>query len=178
MSPVAKSALTLVTLVVLLVGGTVWGYQALTEELPKVNDPPPCSDWTAKAGSKLYPDQVTVSVYNAGSRGGLAGRTLQALGDQGFAEGEQDNVSSDEKVKVKSAQIWASAPDDPAAKLVASYLGKGVEIVERDSDVPGILVLVGDDFGGVVEGRKKVKVAEDTVVCSPRDTQEETEDLS
>lgn len=177
MSPIAKSALTLTTLGALLVGGTVWGYQSLTAELPKVNDPPPCSEWTAKAGSKLYPDQVTVSVYNAGTRGGLAGRTLQALGDQGFAEGEQNNLDRDDKTKVKTVQIWASSPDDPAAGLVASYLGDDVEIVERVGDVPGILVLVGDGFGGVVDGRKQIKVAQDTVVCSPLDTQEESAEI-
>lgn len=172
MSPIAKSGLTLAVLVLLLVGGAVWGYQSLTAPLPEVNNPPPCSDWTAKKGTKLYPDQVTVSVYNAGNRAGLASRTLRDLEGAGFSTGKQANADD---VKVGTAEVWAPSQDDPAAALVASYLGANVKVVKRDDPAPGIVVVVGDDFATVTEGKKKIKVAEDTVVCSPLDTQEETE---
>lgn len=175
MSSIAKSALTLIVLAALLVGGGVWGFSALTAPLPVVNDPPPCDDWTAKAGTKLYPDQVTVSVYNAGTREGLAGRTSRELIGVGFAEGVQGNTENETKVKVATAQVWAPAEDDPAALLIASYLGDGVEIVARDDEAPGIVVVVGDKFTKVAKGKKSVKVAKDTVVCSPLNAQEETE---
>ena len=67
--------------------GVTWGWSAVTAPLPKYEDPPICEDTTLAAGDKVYPDQVTVSVINAGNREGLASQTHGAAGGQGLLPG-------------------------------------------------------------------------------------------
>ena len=83
----ARSAITLAALGVLLVLGAAWGWNAATEPLPAKVDTPICTTQTIAAGQKVFPQDVTVSVYNAGTRDGLAGRVMKDLHDDGFAEG-------------------------------------------------------------------------------------------
>jgi hypothetical protein len=81
----------------------------------------------------------------------------------GFGKGD---VGDADHIRVP-AQVWAADPNAPAARLVASYLGKRVPIVDQDSSHPGITVVVNDDFTGVVKGASDEAVEDDTYVCSP-----------
>ena len=159
----ARSAITLAVLCLALVVAALWGWQAATEPLPAKVDTPICVAKQVPAGSKVFPQDVTVSVYNAGSREGLAGRTMRQLTDDGFAEGSSGNVKAD----VAVAQIWTLEPDNPAVLLVASRLGKDVEIERRNPPGPGVAVVVGDGFDDLVDGRRTVTAEADAEVCSP-----------
>lgn len=160
----ARSAITLAALAVLLVLGAAWGWNAATEPLPAKVDTPICTTQTIAAGEKVFPQDVTVSVYNAGTRDGLAGRVMKDLHDDGFAEGSVGDASS---AKVAAVEIWTTEPDSPAVQLVASHLGKQVDVQRRDGLGAGITVVVGDDFTKVVKGRRSVVAADDAQVCSP-----------
>jgi hypothetical protein len=140
----------------------------VTSPLPESEDLPICEEVTIAAGQELYPDQVTVSVLNAGNKDGLAGDTMQALVDRGFVQGERGNAPA--RADVVGAEIWTDDPKSAAARLVATYLsknGKGVAIRQAESDALGVNIIVGDQFRKVVPGRKSVTAAVDTQVCSP-----------
>lgn len=167
LDPRLRSALTLGVLALLLVAGAAWGVSALTQPLPApdlaVEEPPVCVDRTVEAGSTIGPGDVVVSVFNGGTTAGLAGRTLTRLASRGFVIGESGNAGE----RVQRVQIWAEQLPDPAVRLVRSHLGGRVRVVEREGLGPGVTVVVGDDFGRLGDGRRQVRVGEDTTVCSP-----------
>lgn len=160
----AKTATTLLVLLGLLVGGLAWGWSAATTPLPKTIELDPCTNVGVEAGTKVYPDQVLVSVLNGGTRDGLAGRTMQLLADEGFATGSMGNAA---RSGVTTAAVWTDDPEGPAARLVASWLGKGTEIRSEETTAPGIVVVVGDEFEQLAQGRKQIKAKAAATICSP-----------
>ena len=106
-----------------------------------------------------------VTVLNAGGANGLAGKTMTRLTGFGFAEGKKGNLAVDGGPI--AAQVWAKDPSDPAAILLASYLGKGVQIVDKTSAYPGVTIVVGKRFKGVQKGRTTVTAQKDSYVCTP-----------
>ena len=160
----ARSAITLSALAVLLILAAIWGFNAATEPLPAKVDTPICTTQAVAAGDKVFPQDVTVSVYNAGTRDGLAGRVMKDLVDDGFAEGNSGNTSAG---KVDAVEIWTTEPSNPAVQLVASHLGGQVDVQRREGLGAGVTVVVGDDFTQVVKGKRNVVAADDAQICSP-----------
>jgi hypothetical protein len=161
----ARSAATLVVLAVIFVAGLAWAWGRVTAPFPeKESDTAACSDTLFSAGDKLAPRDVLVSVLNAGDTSGLAGDTMNRLVRMGFGRGE---VGDAPRIHGAAAQVWTAEPDGPAARLVATYLGKSVRIVDQTASQPGITVVVGDEFAGVVKGARSEAVEDDTYVCSP-----------
>lgn len=157
------SGVTLVVLVCVLVAGAWIGWKTLSAPLPGGDDGeqqtvsgPKC-DGGVRRGDVVRPADVTVSVYNAGSRSGLAGQTQSELGARGFIPGEVGNAPED-MLDVQYVRVLAKSKDDPAARLVALQFGANtlIEAVEDDLG-PGIEVIVGDGFLGLVEAPKKIK---------------------
>lgn len=160
-----RSGLTLLALVVLLLVGVTWAWSAVTEPFPQDEPPAVCSPVVVSAGTKVYPDQVAVSVLNAGEREGLASRTMAELDEQGFSRADLSNAPPD--TEVGGVEIWAVSPASPAVRLVQTYLGEDVRVVRRDTTALGVNIVVGDDFKQVVKGRKWVRAVNDTEICSP-----------
>jgi hypothetical protein len=163
-----RSLATLSVLGVLMLVGVTWGWSAATSPLPDYEDPPICDNTTLAVGDNVYPDQVTVSVINAGGRDGLASQTMEQLVAKGFFQGSTTNGSAE--AKVNGAEIWTDDPDSAAVRLVATYLaknGKGVTVKEQEPDELGINVVVGDGFEAVVTGRKSIAAKSDATICSP-----------
>lgn len=160
-----RSAMTLVILAVVFLGSVAWAWSSVTEPFPEKVDPAPCTDTLISAGDELAPPQVMVTVLNAGGANGLAGQTMGRLVEFGFAEGDTGNAPDDSGSI--AAQVWASDPGDPAAILLASYLGKDVEIVDQPSGYPGVTIVVGERFKGVRKGRATVTAQVDSYVCTP-----------
>lgn len=158
-----RTAITLAVLCVALAVAGFWGWSAAMKPLPAKVDTPVCVEKEVPAGTKVFPQDVTVSVYNAGDREGLAGRTMQLFTEDGFAEGNSGNVNA----QVAVVQIWTLEPDSPAVELVASRLGENVEIERRNPPGVGVVVVVGDQFEDLVEGNRAVVAEADTEVCSP-----------
>jgi hypothetical protein len=168
-----RSAAVMAGLAVLVFVGVSWGVSAVSEPFPQSEDPPICVENELSAGDILRPGSVTVSVLNAGDRSGLASTTRADLVARGFGQGELDNLSESEAeaADVRSAQIWSTQGRSAAVRLVASYLGGKVEVVDRAGQVggkdAGVVVVVGDRFPGVVPGLDRVEVASSSTVCSP-----------
>ncbi|WP_017933339.1 LytR C-terminal domain-containing protein [Nocardioides sp. Iso805N] len=160
----ARTLLTLavVALLVVVIGG--WGWAMLTKPFPKKADAPVCSSASVQAGDHVFPAQVTVTVLNASRREGLAGRTMTALKDGGFATGRSGNAASG--TKVGSVQIWTDNPNSPAVRLVAAWL-PGAKVVRRTVAEPGVVVVVGDKFGAVGTGPKSITASANATICSP-----------
>ena len=161
----ARTATTISVLGLLLVVAAIWGWSAATDPLPEKVDTAICVDRTVAQGDKVFPQDVTVSVYNAGDRDGLAGRVMQELTDAGFHEGNSGNAAP--SVRVPAVQVWTLDPTGPDVRLVASRFGDDVDIQRREPIGSGVTVVVGDQFTEVGEGRKAVVAREDATICSP-----------
>ncbi|KAB2812530.1 LytR C-terminal domain-containing protein [Pimelobacter simplex] len=161
----SRAAITLAVLAVLFLGGVVWAWSQVAEPFPEKAEAAPCTDTLIPAGDDVAPPQVMVTVLNAGGPNGLAGQTLTKLESFGFVKGKLGNAPS--STGAVSAQVWASDPGDPAALLLASYLGKNVDIVDQPSGYPGITIVVGKRFQGVKKGQAKVTAQKDSHVCTP-----------
>jgi hypothetical protein len=159
-----RSAATLAGLLVLLLAGVAWAWSAVSEPFPEREKAATCTSTVVSPGDKVYPDQVTVSVINGGTSDGLAGRTLTELAEAGLDRGELGNAPD---AQVNVAQIWAEDVDNPAVRLVLSFLGDGAKVVRRDAPLPGVNVVVGEEFRGVGEGRKFAPAREEATICSP-----------
>lgn len=165
MSETARAATTLLVLLGLLVAGLAWGWSAATTPLPKPVELDPCTRVELSEGDPVYPDQVLVSVLNAGRREGLASRTMLQLVEAGFVAGDRGNAPS--RSGVQTAEIWTDDPDNPAVRLVRTWLGKGVEVRSEPTTAAGVVVVVGDRFQDLATGRERVRAKSDTTICSP-----------
>lgn len=162
----SRSTATLGVLALIFVIGALWGWHAATKPFPgKAAAAPVCEDISVARGETVQTGQVLVNVLNAGNQSGLAQRTQAGLVDLGFASGELGNATG--VPHDLGAQVWTEHPKSPAALLVASYLGKHVKIVRRDSGYLGITVVVGDGFGRVHRGKPSIKATSATTVCEP-----------
>lgn len=164
MSSGARTLATLLVLTGLMVLAALWGFSAVTTPFPGKTDPPICVNRSVARGDKVFTTDVTVSVLNASTRNGLAGRTLDLLVGKGFGDGTTGNASR--KTKVSYAQIWTDDPRSPAVALVKSWLG-AVRVVKHAETEPGVLVIVGDAFQDLSKGAHRVVAGEDATICSP-----------
>ena len=167
------SAATLGVLFVLCLLGLVFGLKALTSDLPNdpiVKDPKAsCVDQEITAGTKVRPADVMVSVYNGGTRSGVASKTMSALQIRGFAAAKTDNESNSD---VKRVQVWGD-PSNPAVQLVAAQFGSATKIssdhepAAGTSSELGVVVVIGDGFTKLGPKVGSVTAEEDATICSP-----------
>lgn len=160
-----KTALTLAVLAVLALVGVAWGWSAATRPLPHTEAQKDCYPTRVRVGDRVSPPKVTVSVYNASERSGLAERTMSDLEAQGFGPGSVGNAPKDSGVVF--AQIWTQDRQNPAVRLVASRLGPRAHVVVHQPMGAGVTVLVGPRFTELVQGKQSTRVKETTTICSP-----------
>lgn len=170
-SRAARTALTLTVLVLVVLIGAVLGWKMLTQPLPSAPSAEPegpCTEETVSRGKVIRPGMVTVSVYNAGTRGGLADDTLTRFARAGFGSGDTGNMP--DGTKVRRAQVWVASKSDPQGRLVASYLGPKVPVLRKDDlPGPGVNVVVGNNFPDrLLQGKKKVTAHTDVTICRPQ----------
>jgi hypothetical protein len=160
------TALTLVVLLLVLAGMALFGVRALTAPLPESSGGGQgCSDAEKQVQDSLGRGDVQVSVYNAGSRSGLAGSTLEKLEAAGFRGGDAGNAPDGSRVP--RAVVWATEAEDPSARLVAAALGPRTRVRVVPEDLgPGVDVLVGDRFDRVDPGApRRIKLAQPVEQC-------------
>lgn len=143
------TGITLVVLVIVLGGMAVYGVKSALAPLPGgSSSKKPCSEAEKQVKDFLKRGEVQVSVFNAGSRSGLAGQTLDKLEAAGFKAGNAGNAPG--SAQVRRAVVWTTQPNDYSARLVAASLGRGTRIEVTETDLgPGIDVLVGNKFRGL-----------------------------
>lgn len=159
-----RTAVTLGVLALLLLYGVTRGLDAVSEPFPQGEDPPICIETALSRGDILRVGGITVNVINAGTRTGAARSTLDDLVGQGFDGGQVSNLPDSE---VRSAEIRVAGGRTPAARLLRTYLGGRVTVVDEPAGPAGITVVVGDQFAGVKQGRSGIRITEDATVCGP-----------
>ena len=160
------TAVTLVVLLLVLAGMAAYGFKQLTAPLPDgPSAEPTCSEAEKQVQAFLKRSEVQVSVFNAGTREGLAGTTLEKVVDSGFRAGNAGNAPK--SAEVRRAVVWTTEPDDPAAKLVAQAFGRRTQIEVTETDLgPGIDVLVGNKFQGLnPRAPKRIKLPDPVETC-------------
>lgn len=171
MSERLKHAVVLLGLVALVLLGAMWGALALVKPFPPLTtktqstEPPICTDHQVAKGSRVRPDMVTVTVWNASDRAGLAGTTLEELLTKGFVKGETGNAPAD--TAVGTVEIWTGDTTGPAAALVRTWFGPKTTVVEHADLGTKIVVVVGRDYRRLATGRPFVVAKADALVCGP-----------
>ena len=162
------TAVTLLVLLAILCAMAVYGFRELTAPLPGVPSAnETCSEDEKQIQEFLKRREVQVSVFNAGSRDGFAGATLEAAEEAGFLAGNAGNAPRSEEVR--RAVVWTTKPDDPAAKLVAQAFGRRTQVEVTKTDLgPGIDVLVGNRFRGIdAKAPKRIRLPAPVETCIP-----------
>jgi hypothetical protein len=164
------TAVTLAVLVVVLAAMAVIGFQQLTAPLP---DAPAAQETCSGAEKEVQKfvrrNEVQVSVFNAGSREGLAGSTLERVEEAGFRAGNSGNAP--DGAKVRRAVVWTTEQADRSAQLVALAFGPRTRVRVTEQDLgPGVDVLVGDRFRRLdPKAPRRVKLPEAVENCVPVD---------
>ena len=164
------STVTLLVLIGILVVGAVWGWRQLFSSVPGLGlaqPSPTCTTEPVKGGETIHSRQVTVSVYNGGTRSGLAGKTMDELAKRGFGRGDIGNAPTN--VQVVKVQVWSTVQNDAEAQLVARQFGKDVKVTYTSEDLgPGVDVLVGDDFRHLAKkAPRSIELQQPGGVCVP-----------
>ncbi len=159
--------LTLIGAAVVFVVGLFAGFQML---IAKPAEPPPaptCENKTVAAGGELTSNLVTVNVFNASARSGLANRVNINLQRNGFLGGEIGNDQS--AAKPAPVTILTNNPDDPQVKLVAAQFKNKVAYAAPDITVKrGVVIVIGDDFSNLKsEPPRSVVAATEVTTCVP-----------
>jgi hypothetical protein len=167
------TAVTLLVLVAILVLGVVVGVRELFAPLPgsegSADEPaaaesPTCDPEAPQARVRLTSREVTVNVYNAGSRAGLAGQTLDTLTSRGFRPGATGNTEA----RVPRVQVWVVDGEEPAGRLLARNFGPRVPVKTIDAGddlADGVDVVVGNRMGPLARPVRAIKVKGDQQVC-------------
>ena len=166
----ALTATTLTVLVALLVVAALYGWQSLSspEDGTTTAQGPKHSRKCAhglKKGDVVRSSEVRVSVFNAGTRSGLAGQTQDRLVGRGFIRGDVGNAPAGFGTVLK-VRVLARKVDDPAARLVARQFGLRTVIQATKQDLgPGVDVIVGNDYSGLVEAPRQLKATSNGSGC-------------
>jgi len=163
------TALTLSALVGLMVVFAVIGFNALFSPIDTDGTSitaPTCTPQQVEAGGRVKSTDVTVSVFNASDRSGLANETLSDLAERGFRLGDAGNAP--DGTDVRYVQVWTTSKGDAAAKLVAKQFGEDT-VVKVGTDLgSGVDVVVGQDFKGLADGAPtSIKSRTTQEVCVP-----------
>jgi hypothetical protein len=161
-----RTAATLLVLLGILAAGALVGVKFLLSPTSDAATGPSqqCVTTSVKKGQRVAAGQVQVSVFNAGTRSGLADQTLSALTRRGFKKGEAGNAPSTSRVKV--AQVWTTRRPDPAARLVARQFGPATTVrIVKVNLGPGVDVVVGDGFQRLGKAKRVVVATTTSKAC-------------
>jgi len=162
-----RSAGTLLLAAVVFLGGLFFGFRLLTAKADTSDAGPTCIDRTIEKGEKLTSNLVTVNVYNASTRAGLANRVTINLQRKGFLGGEIGNSKS--AVKPRKVAILTEDQTDPRVMLVAAQFEDTIAYRKPDIPVEGaVIVVVGDDYTALKKDTPINMVSDRSItVCVP-----------
>lgn len=165
---VGVRVLTLLVAAAVFAIGGITGVQLLTAGTGDVAEATAtCTPKVVAAGTALDSNVVTVNVFNASNRSGLANRALIDLQKNGFLGGRIGN--SESATQPNRVAILTDDPADPRVALVAAQFKDKVEYAAVDIDVEnGVVVVVGDNYRGLKDGAPTATETDrDISVCVP-----------
>ena len=160
---VARTPVTLLILLSVLLYGAYWGYQNILKPLP-VLPPEPCVNQNVPNG-ELKSTQVVVRVYNGGDRKGLAADVGRSLRTKGF----RVTLTTNTVEKIQKTVIVGADVNNPEVKFVKTFFKQSV--VRSDGRVDRTVdVLVGNKYGGFDKKAKTTYQVDTDTVCLPSQT--------
>lgn len=157
---IVRTPLTLVVLLGVLCYGAWWGYTNVLKTTPPP-PPTPCVPTKVTQGG-LRSSQVTVSVFNGGSKKGLAGDVGRSLRQYGFKVARASNTGE----KIQKTIIVGAGAKNPEVLLVQSFFKESQIKVDKRSD-HSVDVLVGNDYAGFNKKAKTTLAVKAKTVCLP-----------
>jgi hypothetical protein len=157
-----RGPVTLLILLGILCAAAWYGAKAVLENRPKPQAVVTCATVQAHKDAKVTSSQVTVNVYNGGTRAGQARRIAAELRNRGFKVAIIGNIS--EKTVVKKAQVRAKQ-NTPQAQLVAKQVSgtKVVKVANHDTTVD---LVIGDDLDALTpKAPTTLKITGKVVTC-------------
>jgi hypothetical protein len=163
----AYQVLTLTVAAAIFAFGGITGFRLLTSSADTADPAPTCTTKTVAKGEPLDSNLVTVNVFNASTRSGLANRVTINLQSNGFLGGTIGNNES--ATKPRRVAILTDDPRDPRVRLVAQQFKDEVAFRKPDISVSsGVIVIVGDDYSGLrSEAPKKITSDREITACVP-----------
>ena len=137
-----RGPVTLLILLAILIGAAWYGAKAVLENRAKPEAVITCATTQARKDAQVKSSQVTVNVYNGGTRSGQARRIAAELRNRGFKVDTIGNIS--EKTVVKKAQVRAKQ-NTPQAQLVAKQV-TGTKVVKVPSHDTTVDLVIGYDL--------------------------------
>jgi hypothetical protein len=159
--------LTLTVAAAIFAFGGITGFRLLTSSADTADPAPTCTTKTVAKGEPLDSNLVTVNVFNASTRSGLANRVTINLQSNGFLGGTIGNNES--ATKPRRVAILTDDPRDPRVRLVAQQFKDEVAFRKPDISVgSGVIVIVGDDYSGLrSEAPTKITSDREITACVP-----------
>jgi hypothetical protein len=162
------TVVVIVLMMAVIFGGTYGAVVLLrgggNSPAPTTSTPTTCVTVTVTPGATLpKPSSVTVNVYNATDRAGLARRTANELKDRGFGIGAVANDPLGKTVK-GIAEIRYGVDGLDQARLLRYYV-PGATLVKDDRTDATVDLVTGQKFTGI---RSQAKVDEALASPAPR----------
>ena len=157
---IVRTPLTLLVLLGVLCYGAWWGYSNVLKPTPP-EPPTPCVPQRVSQG-QLKTSQVVVSVYNGGSKKGLAGDVGRSLRQRGFKVTKTANTGQ----KIQKTVILGAGAKNPEVLLVKGFFKDAVVKADKRPD-HSVDVLVGNDYGGFNKKAKQTLAVRAKTVCLP-----------
>jgi hypothetical protein len=144
-----RTAIILVVLVVVLAGAFYYAASYFNRpSTPSAASDCPTSDFTAGAPAALSAGQVTVNVYNATNRAGLAAGTAKDVKARGFVIGQVANDPLKKKIQAP-AEVRFGPNGKAGSELVAKLVEGAVPTQDTRADASVDLV-IGNGFKALV----------------------------
>ncbi|MFG2606886.1 LytR C-terminal domain-containing protein [Streptomyces sp. NPDC048514] len=107
----------------------------------------------ARAKNVPAPGRITVNVYNATKRGGLAKQTADELKKRGFRIGAVGNASKDfdKKVKGTGVLLGPATALDSSLPVLATQLGGAERRTDAGRKGADVDLIIGDGFKGLAQ---------------------------
>lgn len=156
-----RTPFTLVVLLGILGYAAWWGYQKVTAPVPPP-EPTPCVTQPIEK-NRLQSTQVSLRIYNGGSKRGLAGDVAQAMRERGFIVRTVGNT----EVEVTETVIVVQDKKSPEAKLVRAFFKDAVVKEEPGRTDRTVDVLVGSAYAGFNSKAKTSVKVKDSSICLP-----------
>jgi hypothetical protein len=144
-----RTAIILVVLVALLAGAFYYAATYFNRpSAPAASSDCPTGDFTAGAPAALAPGQVTVNVFNATNRSGLAAATAKDVKARGFVVAQVTNDPAKKKID-GPAEVRFGPNGKAGAELVVKLVDGAVPTQDTRADATVDLV-IGNGFKALV----------------------------
>lgn len=155
-----RTPLTLLVLLGVLCYGAYWGYNNIIAPVPAA-PPEPCVNQTVTKG-KLLSSQVTVSIFNGGSKRGLAGDVGRLMRDRDFTVQRMTNTNEN----IQKTVIVGAGTKNPEVLLVKAFF-KDAEVRSDKRADHTVDILVGDKYAGFNKKAPTSYAVKTSTVCLP-----------